>query len=343
MLYFASDYQEGAHPRILRALSATNYVQTVGYGEDEYCLQAAILLREHCKASNADIHFLVGGTQVNMTFLAAALRPYQAAICAHTGHIAVHETGAVESTGHKVMTVQSVIGKVLPQDLDEACRAHFQDDAHEHMTMPKVLYISDSTELGTIYTRAELDALRGVCNKWGLYMYMDGARLGYALCSPENDVTLPYLANICDAFTIGGTKQGMLFGEALVIVNPALKQDFRYVLKQHGGMLAKGRLLGIQYLEMFRDDLYWTLSRHAVEQALRIRNAFAQMGYSFLTDSPSNQQFPILPDAVLQRLGKNFIYSEQCRVDAQHRAVRFCTSWATRAQDVDALIAAILQ
>lgn len=343
MLRFASDYQEGAHPRVLQKLAETNLEQTAGYGEDEYCLRAAELLRERCMAPHAAVHFLVGGTQTNMTFLSAALRPHQGAICADTGHIAVHETGAVEATGHKVIAVSGAEGKLSAEAVDAVCRRHFSDDSHEHMVMPKVVYVSDSTELGTIYTKAELSQLRAACDRWNLYLYLDGARLGYALCAQGNDVDLPFLASVCDAFYIGGTKQGLLFGEALVLQNSALQQDFRYILKQKGGMLAKGRLLGVQFEEMFRDDLYFELSRHAVEQAMRLKAAFARMGFSFLSDSPSNQQFPILPDSLLERLRKDFAFSDQGRVDATHTAVRFCTSWATRPEDVDALIGALEQ
>lgn len=339
MIRFNSDYLEGAHPRIMQRLLETNMLQSVGYGEDEYCDQARDLIREICCAPKADVHLLVGGTQTNFTFLSAALRCYQGVIAAETGHIAVHETGAVEATGHKVIALPQKNGKICAGQVSEYCRLHFSDASHEHLVMPKVVYISQSTELGTVYTREELIAMRGVCDQWGLYLYIDGARMGYGLCSEGNDTTLPFIAEIADAFYIGGTKQGALFGEALVIVNDALKQDFRYVIKQKGGMLAKGRLLGVQFCELMKDDLYFELSRRAVALAMRLKNALREMGVEFLVDSPSNQQFPILEDCVLEALGKNYGFSYQQRVDEHRSAVRFCTSWATTDAQVDALIA----
>ena len=341
VIRFASDYQEGAHPRILMRMMDGNYVQSPGYGEDGVCEEARILLKERCRAPKADVHFLVGGTQTNLTFLAAALRPYQGVIAADTAHIAVHETGSVEACGHKVIALPGRDGKLAAGQVSEFCRLHFSDDAHEHMVMPKVVYISNPTELGTIYSREELLALRGVCDRWNLCLYMDGARLGYGLASPENDLSLPFIAEVCDAFYIGGTKQGALFGEAVVITNPELNRNFRYLIKQHGGMLAKGRLLGIQFAELFRDGLYFQLSDHAIACAMRLKRAFAEKGYPFYVNSPTNQQFPILPDAHLDVLRSKYSFSYQARVDETHSAVRFCTSWATREADVDALIADI--
>lgn len=341
MIRFNCDYQEGAHPRILSALVDSNMVQTCGYGEDEICEEARNRIRRRCAAPQADVQFLVGGTQANFTMLAAALRCYQGAIAAETGHIAIHETGAVEATGHKVIALPQVDGKLQAGQVSEFCRLHFSDDAHEHMVMPKLVYISQATELGAVYNRSELTALRGVCDHWGLYLFIDGARLGYAMASEGCDVDLPFLAQVADAFYIGGTKQGALFGEAMVILNDALKQDFRYVLKQKGGMLAKGRLLGIQFNELFRDELYFDLSKHAVSLAMKLKAALQAMGVPFLVDSPSNQQFPILPDALLKELGRDFSYSYQQRMDAEHSAVRLCTSWATREADLDMLISRI--
>ena len=341
MIRFNCDYQEGAHPRILEKLMETNMVQTCGYGEDEICDEARALIRGLCQAPDASVQFLVGGTQANFTLLSAALRCYQGVICAETGHIAVHETGAVEATGHKVIALPQREGKITAEQVDEYCRLHYGDASHEHMVMPRALYLSEATELGTIYTRAELSAMRAVCDRWKLYLYIDGARLGYAMASEGCDVDLPFLAQVADAFYIGGTKQGALFGEAMVILNDALKEDFRYVIKQKGGMLAKGRLLGIQFNELLKDGLYMELSHHAVALAMRLKGALAEMGVSFLVDSPSNQQFAILPDAVLDRLGEKYSYSYQQRVDETRSAVRFCTSWATRAEDVEQLIADI--
>ena len=338
MIRFNSDYQEGAHPRILQRMLQTNLEQHPGYGEDECCAEARAMIQRACEAPEVDVHFLVGGTQTNFTFLAAALRCYQGAVCADTAHIAVHETGSVEATGHKVITLPQRDGKITAAQVDECCRLHFSDGSHEHMVMPKVVYLSESTELGTVYTRAELLEMRVVCDKWKLYLYVDGARLGYAMASEACDVDLPFLARTADAFYIGGTKQGALFGEALVIVNDALKPDFRYVLKQKGGMLAKGWLLGIQFSELFRDGLYFELSDHAQALAMRLKAALTEWNVPFLVDSPTNQQFPVLPDAVLDALAEKYSFSEQQRVDATHRAVRFCTSWATQQAQLDALI-----
>ena len=338
MIRFNSDYQEGAHPRILQRMLQTNLEQHPVYGEDECCAEARAMIQRACEAPEVDVHFLVGGTQTNFTFLAAALRCYQGAVCADTAHIAVHETGSVEATGHKVITLPQRDGKITAAQVDECCRLHFSDGSHEHMVMPKVVYLSESTELGTVYTRAELTEMRAVCDKWKLWLYVDGARLGYAMASEACDVDLPFLARTADAFYIGGTKQGALFGEALVIVNDALKPDFRYVLKQKGGMLAKGWLLGIQFSELFRDGLYFELSDHAQALAMRLKAALTEWNVPFLVDSPTNQQFPVLPDAVLDALAEKYSFSEQQRVDATHRAVRFCTSWATQQAQLDALI-----
>ena len=244
----------------------------------------------------------------------------------------------MEACGQKVIALPGRDGKLAAGQVSEFCRLHFSDSAHEHMVMPKVVYISNPTELGTIYSCEELLALRGVCDRWNLCLYMDGARLGYGLASPENDLSLPFIAEVCDAFYIGGTKQGALFGEALVICREELKQDFRYVLKQKGGMLAKGWLLGIQFAELFRDDLYMELSRHAVTLALELKKAFQEKGYPFLVDSSTNQQFPILPDEHLAVLKKKYAYSDQQRMDASHSAVRFCTGWATKPEHVQQLI-----
>ena len=341
MIRFNSDYLEGAHPRILQRLAETNMEQTAGYGEDEYCERARAVIRGLCDAPDADVHFLVGGTQTNFTFLAAALKPWQGAICADTGHIAVHESGAVEATGHKVIALPNCGGRIDAAQVDEYCRLHFADESHEHMVMPGAVYISNPIEVGTLYTRQALEALRAVCDRWGLVLYLDGARLGYGLASPENELDLPFLARVCDAFYIGGTKQGLLFGEALVIVREALKRDFRYMIKQRGGMLAKGRLLGVQFEEMLKDGLYLELSEHADRLAMKLRAAFAGLGIPTLIDSPTNQQFPILPNAWLGSFGRDFSFATIQHTDEAHTAIRFCTSWATRESDVDALIGAL--
>lgn len=338
MIRFNSDYQEGALQPILDKLIETNLVQTNGYGEDIYCEEARRLIREACRAEDADVHFLVGGTQTNFTFLSAALRPHQGVIAAASGHIAVHESGAVEATGHKVIELPQMNGKISAGQVREYCKLHFNDDSHEHMVMPKVVYLSQPTEYGTLYSRAELEEMRAACDEWRLYLYVDGARLGYGMVAEANDVELPFLAATADAFYIGGTKQGALFGEALVIRNDALKEDFRYIIKQKGGMLAKGRLLGLQFIALLSNDLYFEAARHAHRLAMKLKAALKDMGVGFLIDSPTNQQFPILPDAVLAALDGKYAYSYSQRVDEKSSCVRFCTSWATREADVDALI-----
>lgn len=338
MIRFGSDYQEGAHPRILKRLAEVNFEQSPGYGEDEFCAEARRLIREKCAAPEADVQFLVGGTQTNFTLLAAALRPHQGVIAADSGHIAVHETGAVEACGHKVIELPAVNGKLAAGQVSEYCRRHFADDSHEHMVMPGAVYISNPTELGTLYTRGELNALRGVCDHWNLTLYLDGARLGCGLASPDNELDLPFLASVCDAFSIGGTKQGALFGEALVLLRDDLKRDFRYILKQRGGMLAKGWLLGLQFAELMRDGLYEELSDHAIHLAMRIRRALREANVSFLVDSPTNQQFPIFTDEQVRRLSAKYAFSDIRPLDDGRTAVRICTSWATRSEDVDQLI-----
>ncbi len=338
MIRFNSDYLEGAHPRILEQLASTNMAQTPGYGEDMFCDKARDTIRRLCDAPDADVHFLVGGTQTNATVLAAMLLPYQGVISADTGHIAVHETGAIEAGGHKVIALKNTDGKLNAGQVSECCRLHFSDESHEHMVMPAAVYISNPTEVGTIYSRDELNALRAVCDQWHLMLFMDGARLGYGLASPENTLDLPYIARTCDVFYIGGTKQGLLFGEAVVIRNAAIKKNFRYLIKQRGGMLAKGRLLGVQFEEILKDGLYFELSRHAVGLAMRLRDALRALNVPMLVDSPTNQQFPILPNVVLPMLREKYSWATIEQVDGRHTAVRFCTSWATREMDVDRLI-----
>ena len=341
MIQFQCDYNEGAHPRILERMLQTNFEQTVGYGEDHYCASAAELIRKACGREDADIHFLVGGTQANATVISSVLRPHQGVICVSTGHINVHETGAIEHSGHKVLALEGQNGLLPASAVREAMEEHLAEDGPEHTVQPGMVYISFSSEVGTVYSLRQLEDLSAVCREYGLPLFIDGARMGYGLASEGCDVTLNDIARLADVFYIGGTKQGALFGEAVVIVNPALKKDFRYFIKQNGGMLAKGRLLGIQFLTLFEDGLYFELSQHAVAQAMRIRDAFVSKGYDFLVDSPSNQQFPILPNDVMELLSKDFKFSVWKRIDAGHTAVRFCTSWATRTEAVDALLAAL--
>ena len=337
MLYFNNDYAEGCHQSILDALVKTNMEQTLGYGEDDYCAAAREKIRKACGNDNLAVHFLVGGTQTNLTVIDAALRPHQGALCASSGHIHVHETGAVEATGHKVLALPSEDGKITARQVEQAVLAHRADGAFEHIVQPKLVYISNPTELGTLYTKQELEELSAVCQKLGLYLFLDGARLGYGLMAKGNDLTMADIARLCDVFYIGGTKVGALFGEAVVIRNPSLAEDFRYIIKQHGGMLAKGRLLGIQFDTLFTDDLYYKISAHADAMADKLRDTLAEIGAPLLVPGTTNQVFAILPDTLLEELAKTITFCEQERVSDTHRAVRFCTSWATKEENVDTL------
>ena len=337
MIYFHNDYSEGCHEKVLEALTRTNMEQTPGYGTDDYCKEAAALIAKACGDENLKVHFLVGGTQANLTVIAAALRPYQAAVCAVSGHINVHETGAVEATGHKVLGLPSADGKINGQQVRDLVAAHRANDSFEHENQPKMVYISNPTELGTLYSLKELEELSAACRDNGLYLFLDGARLGYGLVAQGNDVTLKDLARLCDVFYIGGTKVGALFGEAVVYSNAALAEDFRYMIKRQGGMLAKGRLLGVQFKALFEDNLYFDISAHAIRLADQIRATFNEMGIQYLVPGVTNQIFPILSDDFLAELAKNFMFTEMERVDEHHRCVRFCTSWASTRENVDAL------
>ena len=343
MIYFHNDYAEGCHESILQRLVQTNLEQTPGYGTDPYCAAAAERIRVLCEDPSLSVHFLVGGTQTNMTVIAAALRAYQGVVCAQTGHIHVHETGAVGATGHKVLALPSADGKITAEQVRALVEEHRASEAMEHTVQPKMVYISNPTELGTIYSRKELEALSEYCRDNGLYLFLDGARLGYGLEAADNDLTLKDLARLCDVFYIGGTKVGALFGEAVVIGNPAINEDFRYLIKQHGGMLAKGRLLGLQFDTLFTDDLYFRIAAKADRLADQIRETLDGLGCPMLVSSRTNQIFPILPDAALAELGKFVTFSEEKRIDESHRAVRFCTSWATKQENVDTLCALLRQ
>lgn len=342
MIRFECDYAEGAHPRLLQALVNTNFEQHPGYSEDTHCDAARAIIREQCAAPQAAVHFLVGGTQANLTVIASVLRPYQGVLCADAGHINVHETGAIEATGHRVMALPSPDGKVRAEQVAAFCAAHRADATFEHTVQPGMVYISLPTEGGLLYSLDELQALHAVCRENGLPLFIDGARLGFALAA-DKELTLASVAASCDVFYIGGTKVGALFGEAVVIVDPALQRDFRYMMKQRGGMLAKGRLLGVQFEELLRDGLYMEIGQHAVSLAARIRDAFAAKGFDFLFPSFTNQQFPILTRAQADTLAKKYVYSHWADMPDGRVAVRFCTGWATKEADVDALIADIEQ
>ena len=341
MILFYSDYLEGCHPDILKRFGETNLVQTPGYSEDEYCEAARQTIKNACSAPDADVHFLVGGTQTNATVISSILKPYQGALCASSGHINVHETGAIEHSGHKVLAIPSEDGKVSAAQVEDALKVHYSESSPEHMVQPGMLYISFPTELGTIYTRKELEAIRKVCNDWEIPLYIDGARLGYGLESSGCDLLLKDIASLADVFYIGGTKQGALFGEAVVIRKESLKADFRYNIKQNGGMLAKGRLLGIQFSVLFSEGLYFRLSRNADRLADRIRDAFREKGCRFLVENRTNQIFPVISREYADRLSDNFGFEFWENVDDDHIAVRFCTSWATTDSNVDALIEAV--
>ena len=341
MISFFNDYSEGAHERILDALIRTNRLQSPGYGEDEYCEEAKSLIRRHFHKPETAIHFLVGGTQTNTTVIASVLKPYQGVVAADSGHIAVHESGAVEATGHKVLTLPHTDGKISAEQVERLIRAHYDSESFEHQVQPGMVYISHPTEYGTIYSKAELEALHKVCARYHIPLFVDGARLGAALVCEGNDVSLSDLEDLADIFYIGGTKMGAMFGEAVVITNPAYQDCFRYMIKQKGGMLAKGRLLGIQFAELFRDDLYFDLARHAVRLAQKMEKGIAELGYPFMLESPTNQIFPIFPDELIHQLEEKYAcsYWDWGRPDPQHSITRIVTSWATEEKNVDAFLA----
>lgn len=337
MRYFNNDYNEVCHPAILRAFAENTGVQMPGYGADTYCGEAAELIRKKCDAPDAAVHFLVGGTQSNLTVIAASLRPHQGVIAAESGHINVHETGAIEATGHKVITLPSKDGKVDPVLAEKIIDSQSLSMDAEHIVQPKMIYISNPTEYGTLYTLAELKELSDLCRAKGLYLFVDGARMGYGLAAKGNDITLADYAKYSDAFYIGGTKVGAMFGEAVVISDPAIAEDFRYLMKQRGGMLAKGWLLGLQFKTLFENDLYFTISAHADQMADKIRKTLADLGYELYLPGTTNQVFVTLPDKLLNELGKEFTFAIWEKPDEDHTTVRFCTSWATNDENVDAL------
>lgn len=322
MIRFESDYLEGAVPEIMKRLAETNLEQTPGYCEDDYCASAAELIRERCAAPDAQVHFLSGGTIANLTVIAAALRPHQAVIAADSGHINVHEAGSIEATGHKVIGLQSRQGKITARQIEEVYFEHINDPSCEHMVLPGMVYLSQPTEDGTIYYKNELEAISRVCRENGLFLYVDGARLGTALVCEDADMGLDDYARLCDVFYIGGTKLGALFGEAVVITNPVLARDFRYIMKQRGAMFAKGRLMGLQFDTLLRDGLYEDIAAREVALADALRRAFRRKGWSFLYDSPTNQVFPIAPDAELDALRGKYSFQDWKRVDETHRADR---------------------
>ncbi|WP_413532251.1 threonine aldolase family protein [Empedobacter brevis] len=333
---FKNDYSEGAHPAILQRLIETNLEQTIGYGEDEFCNEARELIKKQLKKESA-IHFVSGGTQANLIVISSVLKPYESVIAAESGHIAVHETGAIEATGHKVNTIATENGKISPEQISIVLNMH----TDEHMVKPKLVYISNSTEVGSLYSKKELQELYNFCQENNLYLFVDGARLAPALTSSKCDLTLEDMANFTDIFYIGGTKNGALLGEAIVINNLKLDEDFRYHIKQKGGMLAKGRLIGIQFSEMFRNNLFFEMGKHANQMSEKLANAISEKGYRFLTEPSSNQIFPILPNNIIEKLQQHFEFYIWQKIDEQNSAIRLVTSWTTPEEQVDHFIKSI--
>lgn len=339
MQKFTSDYMEGAHPRILEALAIANMEKNEGYGRDGHCERARELIRSACQAPDAEIHFLVGGTQANETVISSLLRPWEGVLCVESAHVSTHEAGAIEHGGHKVLTIPGHEGKLRAEDVRSWVRAFLDDPNHEHEVACGMVYVSQSTEYGTLYSRSELETLRKACDDLGLRLFVDGARLGYALSASGNDVTLPDLARLADVFTIGGTKVGALFGEAVVFPAPGLIPHFYTITKIHGAMLAKGWLLGIQFETLFADGLYESIARHADECADRIRVALIERGYELFMPSSTNQVMVAVDRETAGRLADDIEYGFIEALPDGRSVIRFCTSWATRDEDVDALIA----
>lgn len=337
MLSFECDYAEGAHEKILQRLIETNLEHLSGYGNDKYCESAKEKIRKACECPQAEISFLVGGTQTNAVVIDALLKPYEGVISAETGHINAHEAGAIEYTGHKVLALPGHEGKIDAEELERYLRNFHEDSNYEHMVFPGMVYISHPTEYGTLYSRRELEAISGICRKYKLPLYMDGARLGYGLMSRQTDVTLPMIAECCDVFYIGGTKVGALCGEAVVFTKENMPPHFLTIVKQHGALLAKRRLLGIQFDTLFTDNLYFELSAHAIEMAELMKKGFQEKGYTFFLDSPTNQQFIVLENQEMEALKQKVAFSFWEKADENHTVVRFASSWATSEQDVRSL------
>jgi threonine aldolase len=338
MLHFDSDYMEGAHPKIIEKLIQTNLVQSSGYGSDDYCAMAREKIKAACNTPDADVFFLVGGTQTNATVIDALLSPWEGVVAAGTGHIAVHEAGAVEATGHKVITIPDNGGKITPKALGDYLAAFHADQSKDHMVYPGAVYISHPTEKGTLYTADELSSLYKICREYDIPLFLDGARLGYALVTDGNDIDLPFIAKNTDVFYIGGTKVGALFGEAVVVPKGGRLKHFTTMIKRHGGLLAKGRLLGLQFDALFTDNLYFEISRHGVEMAKKLENGFVSRGYTMMYGAHSNQKFVLMENRDIKRLRQNATFEDWEVIDKDHTVVRFVTSWATREEDVEKLI-----
>lgn len=333
---FRNDYSEGAHPSILQVLIETNMSQQDGYCQDDYSKEAVKIIQNQIQNSNADIHFLSGGTQANLIVISSILRPYESVISANSGHINVHEAGAIEATGHKINYVNTKDGKLTPSDIKVIVDEH--DNDPPHMVKPRLVYISNSTEIGTIYKKKELEDISAFCKSKNLFLFLDGARLGSALCSSENDLTLAELSNLVDVFYIGGTKNGAMIGEAIVINNDELKKDFGFHLKQKGALLGKGRLFGVQFKELFKNGLYFELAKHANAMASKLSENIKEQGYSFLTQSTTNQIFPILPNSRIEQLSQKYGFYVWSKIDENNSAIRLVTSWATKEEAVISFI-----
>ena len=338
MLYFLNDYSEGAHEKVLQHLIDTNMEQLPGYGTDHYCEEAKEKIKKACGCEDAEVFLLTGGTQTNQIVIDTMLQPYEGVVAAQTGHVSTHEAGAIEFTGHKVLTLPEKNGKICAADLKNLIETFYGDENHEHMVFPGMVYISHPTEYGTLYTKKELTELSAVCKEYKIPLFMDGARLIYGLVSKETDVTLQDIAKLCDVFYIGGTKAGALCGEAVVFTGDSMPKHFLTRVKQHGALLAKGRLTGVQFDALFTDGLYQEISAHAIAMAEKLREAFTAKGYTYLAPNRTNQIFVIVPDAHLAKISEQFEYSYDQRIDATHSCVRFCTGWATKEENVDALI-----
>ena len=338
MLYFVNDYCEGAHPAILQKLLETNMEKLSGYGTDKYCDSAKEKIRKACSCPDAEVYFLVGGTQTNATIIASVLNRYEGVLAAQTGHVGCHEAGAIEYTGHKVLTLPEKNGKISAESITDYVETFYGDANHEHMVFPGMVYISYPTEYGTLYSKKELEELSSVCRKYKLPLFLDGARLIYGLVSKETDVTLYDIARLCDVFYIGGTKAGLLCGEAVVFTGKCMPKHFLTRVKQHGALLAKGRLLGVQFDALFTDDLYLAIGKNAIETAAVLKEGLKKKGYQFFIDSPTNQQFVVLENSRMEELKKDVQFGFWEKADDSHTVVRFATSWATRMEDVQKLL-----
>lgn len=337
MLSFECDYNQGAHPDILRLLSETNFLPRPGYGEDAFTDGAKEKIRAECGCPDADIYFLAGGTQTNQVVLDTMLKSFEGVVAAETGHISTHEAGAIEFTGHKVLTVPQHDGKINADELHNFVKTFYDDGNHEHMVFPGMVYISHPTEYGTLYSKAELSALRAVCDEYGMRLYLDGARLAYGLMSYESDMALKDVARLCDVFYIGGTKVGTLFGEALVFTKNNTPAHFVGQLKQHGALIAKGSIVALQFDALFTNGLYWRLGENAIKTAEKLKKVLSAKGYEFYIESPTNQQFVIVENEKLKELSTQVNYGFWEKYDDSHTVIRFASSWATKEEDIDKL------